>query len=174
MRSNQHRRVPIEVRFWAKVDRSGPIPRHRPALGRCWVWTGKKSRYGYGLLSVDHHTARAAHRFSFELATGRPVKPGLDCCHACDNRGCVRPSHLFEATRRENLLDGVAKGLFTCGERNGCAKLTAREVRAIFARYKAGNVRQQDIGAQYGVTGGMVGCIVRGKSWRHLNLSSSS
>src|SRR5208282_3495744 len=31
---------PRERRFWAHVDKNGPVPPHRPALGPCWVWTG--------------------------------------------------------------------------------------------------------------------------------------
>lgn len=38
-----------DQRFWAKVNKDGPIPIHRPDLGQCWVWTGE-SRHGYGFI----------------------------------------------------------------------------------------------------------------------------
>src|ERR1035437_916757 len=33
-------------RFWAKVDRNGPVPAHRPELGPCWVWEAGHDRPG--------------------------------------------------------------------------------------------------------------------------------
>ena len=43
-----------------------------------------------------------AHRFVWEALVGPIKKKTLD--HLCRNRSCVRPSHLREATNRENLL----------------------------------------------------------------------
>jgi hypothetical protein len=167
MRSNQHKRIPADVRFWTFVDKNGPVPEHAKHLGQCWVWTGKRSRYGYGLLSMSHTTSVAAHRFSYELANG-PLTPGNDCCHACDNRACVRPSHLFDGTRSQNLQDGADKGLFTCGERNGQTKLTDAQVTEIRAKHAAGGVFHHDLAAEYGVSRPLITYILNGKSRKHL------
>ena len=44
-----------EERFWAKVNKNGPVPEKNPELGPCWLYTGtiKKSGHhrGYGQFS---------------------------------------------------------------------------------------------------------------------------
>ena len=98
----------VEVRFWAKVNKNGPVPRHRPELGPCWVWTGARSSDGYGSIRIDGRTL-GVHRASF-LAAGGELSAGPEVCHHCDNRPCVRPSHLFSGTHLDNVRDMHAKG----------------------------------------------------------------
>src|ERR1044071_437510 len=31
---------PMAERFYSRVNKSGPKPRHKPSLGRCWEWIG--------------------------------------------------------------------------------------------------------------------------------------
>lgn len=39
---------PVEDRFWARVDKSGPsVPGH-PEMGECWQWTGKYVQHKTG------------------------------------------------------------------------------------------------------------------------------
>lgn len=40
----------LEIRFWKKIDRNGPIPAHCPELGPCWIWTAYKDEHGRGRL----------------------------------------------------------------------------------------------------------------------------
>lgn len=61
------RNPPLEERFWAKVNKDGPIPEHRPELGPCWVWTGSLSR-GYPILTRDGRDVRG-HRLSCQRPT---------------------------------------------------------------------------------------------------------
>lgn len=98
-----HLTVGAEGRFWMKVSKAGPI---HPTLGQCWAWTGAvtgnaKGR-GYGQFIDDEGRFVAAHRFSYELANG-PITAGLDVDHRCRNHLCVRPTHLREATRKQNM-----------------------------------------------------------------------
>ena len=54
------------------------------------------------------------------------------------------------------------------GERNGGARLTAKQVRAIRRRYARGGVSQVALAETYGVTSVAVHFIVRRKTWTHL------
>ena len=107
--------LPIEERFWSKVDRRGPDD--------CWLWIGGRRGNGYGMLrvgSMADGTRRRmpAHRVSWELAHGA-ISGGLWVLHACDTPLCCNPSHLFLGTRADNMHDAVIKGRTARGERHG-------------------------------------------------------
>jgi hypothetical protein len=117
-----------EERFWARVNKAGPVPAACPELGPCWLWTGPVNHGGYGdffPLQGDHRTT---HRYSWELANGRGRK-GLYICHRCDNPPCVNPDHLFEGTPLENAADCIAKGRNSRGEKHA-AIMRARTRKA--------------------------------------------
>lgn len=84
--------------FWSKVEKTAT----------CWTWTAARSRDGYGAFGIAGRTRRA-HRLSFEDASG-PIPAGVLVTHRCDNRLCVRPSHLKLGTARDNAQDAVARG----------------------------------------------------------------
>jgi hypothetical protein len=99
-------------RFWAYVDKNGPIPAHAPHLGPCMLWTGAPEKDGYGRLGVDGKTLKA-HRLAYELFVG-PIPDGLAPDHLCRTPSCVKavaddhgPAHLELVTPRENTLRGV-------------------------------------------------------------------
>lgn len=93
----------VEERFWSKVDKGGPIPEHKPELGRCWVWTaGINGRTGYGRFTVKHGEMMDAHRYSYLLSYGS-IPEGYDVHHECHLRRCLNPSHLRATTRSENM-----------------------------------------------------------------------
>lgn len=97
------RRAPIMdpvARFWADVNRDGPIPSYRPSLGNCWVWTGKVNNKGYPLLRLRGKDI-PAYRFSYELLV-KPIPQGLEIDHLCRVPKCVRPDHLEPVTHAEN------------------------------------------------------------------------
>ena len=101
-------------RFWDKVDKSS-IEISSPHIDTpCWVWIGTTFNTGYGSISFgsDSNNTRKrvlAHRVSYELQYG--VFPEDLCvCHKCDNKSCVRGSHLFLGTKKENSEDMGRKG----------------------------------------------------------------
>ena len=96
------------ARFWAKVDKDGPVPVHMPHLGPCWVWIGTAQSRWYGHFAVDGRY-RYTHRLSYTMHYGE-IPAGLIVCHACDNPSCVRPDHLFLGTHSDNAWDRSAKG----------------------------------------------------------------
>lgn len=100
---------PVEERFWAKVNKDGPVPGRCPELGRCWVWMGAKGGgpppYGHFGLGPRRLGTMPAHRVAYELVVGR-VPDGLVLDHQCRNRLCVNPDHLRPVTNRINVLIG--------------------------------------------------------------------
>lgn len=100
-------------RFWAKVNKDGPVPEHMKHLGRCWEWTAGLC-CGYGFFRWKE---RRAHRISWMLHYG-DIPNGQWVLHKCDNPKCLRPEHLFLGTIVENNADRDAKGRAAKGDRH--------------------------------------------------------
>ena len=97
-------RIPMEERFWKKVDKHG---RTMPGMRtRCWDWNGNLSSTGYGVIALPGRGSPRvlAHRYSYELENGEFDK-SLFVLHHCDNPLCVRPSHLYTGSHAENMRD---------------------------------------------------------------------
>lgn len=74
------------------------------------------------------------------------------------------PSNLRWATSKENKSDQLRHGTRQNGQRNGNAKLTDDQVRAI----KADTRPLKVVAAEYGVSFGLIGHIRQGRAWRHV------
>jgi hypothetical protein len=121
-----------------------------------------------------------AHRYAWFLAHGEV--PALQVLHACDVPNCVRPSHLFLGTPKDNSDDKIKKGRQArgervwhrrrvyCqhGERNGMAKLTREQAQEILRRAQVGEESQRTIAASFGVGQDVVSRILSGKRWPEL------
>lgn len=122
-------------------------------LDKCWECPPQQGPDGYYLIGVrvsaDKYRSVRAHRLVYEAAHG-PIPDGYCICHACDNRACVNPLHLFAGTQQDNIDDMIRKGRhkYPTGERNGQAKLTDAEVLAI----RASSGSHTEIAAMYGVS----------------------
>lgn len=102
-------------RFWAKIDKNGPIPDISDPLitspaTPCWEWTAaRNSDTGYGaFVSPPPRKGKTAqaHRIMYMEVFG-PVADGMHIDHMCRNRGCVNPEHLRCVTHQENILAGA-------------------------------------------------------------------
>lgn len=171
----------LRERFWEKVDVVEP--------DQCWNWTGSKTSFGYGVISVSGKLHRA-HRVSVEL-DGRVIQPGMVVMHTCDNPSCCNPAHLRIGTQVENALDMISKKrgimqtepwraargdrntarlypeLLARGERNGQAKLTEGDVR----RIKYGDLStlpSAAIARLLRVSISAISLIRKGKNWTHV------
>lgn len=92
-------------RFFAKVNKAGPVPAHRPDLGPCWPWTASLTKRGrYGQFSL-HGRPRKAYRVAYELGVG-PIPDGMEPDHLCRVHECVNWDHLEAVPRRVNFLRG--------------------------------------------------------------------
>lgn len=131
----------------------------------CWNWQGAIVDR-YGVLRVNTKKQKA-HRFGFLLGHGRP--PGKKyVCHKCDNTHCVRPSHLFLGTQKENMADMIQKGRgpVVVGSRNPKSKLSEEDVKRIRELYP--EMQQKEIGKLFGISQGQVSKIVLKQGWGHV------
>jgi hypothetical protein len=157
-------------RFWKKVIKDGPIPKHRPELGPCWGWTSCKTDFGYGRIGRGGEAGgcTTAPVASWLLHFG-PVPEGEQVLHHCDNPQCCRPEHLWTGTQKENLADMTKKGRRVTaphdGENHPGHKLTALEVAIIRRAWREGTATQQSLADRFGVTQGHVNNILRDRCW---------
>ena len=145
-------------KFWMFVDKSN----------ECWEWAGWKYSNGYGGFQMRHKKP-LAHRVSYLLTYG-DIGKGLCVCHACDNRACVNPDHLFLGTQEENMKDMVNKGRQSKsrGEQIGNSKLTPKKVRAIRSMYSRGDLLQKEISEMFGISAKQVSVIANRVQWEWL------
>lgn len=96
-------RVPLSVRFWAKVKISSEPD-------DCWEWTGGINPNGYGRIGSHKYGEQySTHRLAYKLTHGE-ITDGLFVLHSCDNRKCCNPAHLFLGTHKDNVADMINKG----------------------------------------------------------------
>lgn len=134
-------------RFWKKVQ----------ITPTCWLW--KAATNGrYGVFTVNR-IAKHPHRLVWQMVHG-DIPKNLYVCHKCDNKLCVRPSHLFLGTAKDNSLDAALKGRHK-------SKLKPQQVREIRALWQTG-VSAINIAARFGVNNRRVYGIIKGEDWKHV------
>ena len=143
---------PVNDRFWLHVNTASP--------DGCWIWTASVGGPGYAQFNSGHGKMVYAHRFSWMLANG-DIPKGMFVCHKCDNKRCVNPSHLFLGTPAENSLDMKNKGRQPRGTRNGNAKLSYADVRAI----REAKETQYELAKRFHVSQSAISLIKTGKLW---------
>ena len=152
-------------RFWSKVKKTDG----------CWNWTASTGTKGYGQFFTGTAKARKvvrAHRLSWEMTNGA-VPLGLCVLHRCDNRLCVRPSHLWLGTNQDNTDDMIAKGRRRqgsrlIGEQNPSSKLTRDEVLRLRKVLDEGS-SLSIVASQFGVSKSTAWNIKRGKTWKGIS-----
>jgi hypothetical protein len=199
MKSKRVRRAPPQYATWQvrlqeRINKNGPVPAHRPELGRCHVFTGSLNSYGYGHLSVNGRLL-TAHRAMFLLTHGSLPEVVM---HECDNPPCCNPEHLRAGTHVENVADMDAKGRrrpargdanasrlyperlsrgdahysrreperMARGERHGNARVTAEIIKNARERFAAGGVSKAALARELGLSPSQMGRILRGESWQ--------
>jgi len=114
---------------------------------RCIETTSSLDTHGYGQVKVNGRSV-LTHRLAWMKEKG-PIPEGLCVLHKCDNRACVRVSHLFLGTKRDNAIDMYRKGRGpnNRGTENGRAKLTSLQVKAI----RNSEASTKDLAEEFGV-----------------------
>ena len=162
----------LESRFWSKVDKeSGPHISYMDSP--CWQWSGYRLQRGYGTIRCSDKKKLATHVAL--ILDGVDIPSEMIVCHHCDNPSCVRASHLFLGSHKDNAQDAIQKGRATKrgqryahkGENNGRAKLSWQQVRAI-RKIKSLDSRVSNVwlSRQFGVSHVLIGLVVRDYIWK--------
>ncbi|KKK69959.1 hypothetical protein LCGC14_2928820 [marine sediment metagenome] len=130
----------------------------------CWNYQMFRTKQGYGRITYRNRKY-PAHRVAYKIWFG-DFPNHLNVCHHCDNKLCVRPSHLFVGTYKDNSQDAVHKGRTAkqFGELSGRAKLTEEQVLCIIKNTDSG----RKIAKKYNVSEALVSMIKTGKTWQHV------
>lgn len=159
--------VPLSERLWAKISTE---PGQGPN-GDCWEWNGYRTARGYGVVAIgagQRGKTMKAHRVAWQLSHGA-IPEGMDVRHrTCDNPPCCRVDHLALGDHLENMRDKVAAGRSGRGIHRSEHKLDEPTVRAIRERHASGGMTYKQVGAEFGISGTMVGYLVRRMSWAHV------
>lgn len=103
-------RIPVEDRFWAKVQIPDP-EQHPDWADQCWPWLGYcDPKTGYGRFQWATGDPRWAHRVALALIIGWDALLNTKVLHACDNPPCANPYHLRVGTAKQNTEDMMDKG----------------------------------------------------------------
>jgi hypothetical protein len=154
--------------FWSRVKKDTD----------CWEWTGSRNRYGYGwFYDPTTQITQLAHRQSFIMEIGN-IPARMCVCHRCDNRGCVRPDHLFLGTQSDNMADCWAKGRnylqahpemrARFGMLNPSARLSLSEVADIRWLRAHGYSSERAMANAFGVGASTIHHIIKGTTWAWL------
>lgn len=68
---------------------------------KCWEWLASLDKDGYGQFRHGKRMVKA-HRMSYELFVGA-IPMGMEIDHLCQNKKCVKPSHLQAVDHRTNM-----------------------------------------------------------------------
>jgi hypothetical protein len=148
-------------RFWSKVNKTDG----------CWLWTGAKKEWGYGVIGSTGKRIIRANRASWIINRG-PIPKGLWVLHRCDNPPCVNPDHLWLGNGLENMQDAARKGRMNQGENHGMSKLTTKQVLEMKSLYKKWAKNQAWLAAKFGISVFTLRRICYGTTWKHTVISA--
>ena len=158
-------------RFWFGVQKTKS----------CWNWIKANRGNGYGAIRINKKTYNT-HRISWIIHFGQ-IPNHLCVLHTCDNRKCIKPTHLWLGTKTDNNRDMFKKGRnhnlrnylkkypekIARGENSGNSKLTEKQVleirrlwekKIVLTKYELAKIFQVDEGNIRG--------ILKRLYWKHI------
>lgn len=134
----------------------------------CWIWTGAKLRSGYGTISLRNKTY-TTHRISYLIFRGA-LERSLEVCHKCNNKSCIRPDHLYLATRKKNAEDASRDNLLLKGEKCSISKLSLKKIDSIRKLYRK-NKRGfgcYKLAQDFAVHPSTIYRVVKNRTWKNV------
>jgi hypothetical protein len=134
----------------------------------CLIWSYGRNSAGYAFMRIDGRQQSLTRRVCASIH-GPPPSLSHQAAHRCGrgHDGCVTPKHLRWASPAENVADTLVHGTRARGTRHGMAKLIPADVRQIMAL--KGQLSQQAIADQFGVTRCPIRRIHQGTAWAWLD-----
>lgn len=137
-------------------------------------WIKQSLHAGYYTVTLYNGDSRKrckVHLLVLEAYIG-PRPHGLVGCHNNGISTDNRVENLRWDTYKSNSKDQQTHGTLACGERNGNSKLSEGDIKVIF-KLKNDGIESKEIAKQYGVSPSNICCILRRKTWKHVNLSKN-
>lgn len=149
-------------------DHYGDLRKLKPWLGTTGYW--------WVALRRDGKTTNIRVHTLMLITFVGPCPKGMECCHEDGNRLNNKKGNLRWDTRANNIADRARHGTNPCGEKNGSARLTTKQIEEIIAAYAVTENRpsQYKLASIYGISQGAISNIVRGKRWKHLRQRAES
>lgn len=142
--------------FWSQVEKTD----------ECWLWTGEKNIYGYGIYRIDGGYI-GSHRYVLKQYEKTEVTNKV-VMHTCDVRACCNPKHLVVGTHADNHQDKINKNRQAKGEINGASILTEQQVIEIRNKYKFRVCTYKMLADEYNVCKDTIQKVVRKIYWKHI------
>ncbi len=148
---------------WNAVDIETAFSNRVKKTSGCWLWPGAPYGGGYGQFNYANKRYYA-HVFSLKL-DGRPVPKSQRGLHHCDNKLCVKPSHLYIGTQRNNMEDTWNRSRTDYGVQHWAAKLNPEAVLEM-RRQRLLGVSFAQIARAFNISIGTAFSAIRGRTWK--------
>lgn len=144
MRIPKYSKLP--ERFWSRVKQNTQTG--------CWEYEGSGNGDGYPHIRIGGAPKRC-NRLALEDFCGTPLGI-LQANHACDNRKCVNPQHMYAGSQIENLRDRDLRG-------RTFKKLSEKDVGEIRKLFTGKRGEQRVLAERFGVSQQYISALVHNK-----------
>lgn len=178
---NQYNRTDYSVVDWNRTRRGKTVLEHLWSkvnriddLDSCWEWIGGKDTDGYGSVHLYGIGDRHTHSVFYYLAYG-DIPDGHGVCHTCDNRPCVRSSHLFACTHVQNMRDMFKKERRHTRKGGNHVRAKLLEQDILFIRQEIDKIdigkrakKIEELAEQFSVSCANIYDVVSRRTWKHI------